>query len=50
MTPEGTPNVLVLSPAGELVNTPEDAISWRNSASRTPEAVLATLIDWADAG
>ncbi|WP_338241418.1 thioredoxin family protein [Aurantiacibacter hainanensis] len=50
VTPEGTPSVLALTPTGELVNTPEDAISWRNSASRSPAAVLATLEDWVAQG
>ena len=50
VTSEGTPNVLVLDGEGQLLNSQEDAVSWRNSASRTSAAVLATLQDWADAG
>ncbi len=46
VSPEGTPNVLVLNGEGELINTPEDAVSWRNSASRSPAEVLATLESW----
>lgn len=40
---QGTPNVLVLGSDGSLLNTQENAVSWRNSASRTPAEVLATL-------
>lgn len=50
VTSEGTPNVLVLNGEGRLLNSQEDAVSWRNSASRTSAEVLATLQSWADAG
>ncbi len=50
VTSEGTPNVLALSGEGRLLNSQEDAVSWRNSASRSSAEVLATLQDWADAG
>lgn len=46
VTPAGTPNVLVLNGEGELINTPQDAVSWRNSASRSSAEVLETLKDW----
>lgn len=49
VTSEGTPNVLALDGAGTLLNSQEDAVSWRNSASRTSAQVLATLQGWADA-
>ena len=48
VTSEGTPNVLVLNGDGELMNTPADAVSWRNSASRSSAEVLATLERWAE--
>ena len=38
----GTPNVLVLTAEGELVNT-ETANGWRNAASRTDEAIYDEL-------
>ncbi|MEO0463092.1 MAG: thioredoxin family protein [Pseudomonadota bacterium] len=38
----GTPNVLVLTPAGELVNA-ETATSWRNAASREEAAIYEEL-------
>ncbi|RIV85120.1 thioredoxin family protein [Aurantiacibacter zhengii] len=47
VTSEGTPNVLVLDADGGLLNSQEDATSWRNSASRTSSDVLATLQGWA---
>ena len=47
---DGTPNVLVLDGEGRLLNSQEDATSWRNAASRTSAEVLATLQGWADAG
>lgn len=37
----GTPNVLVISPAGKLVNTAEDARSWRDAASRDADDIYA---------
>ncbi len=37
----GTPTVLILSPDGKMLNSVEDAKSWRNAASRKPGALLA---------
>ena len=48
VTPDGTPNVLVLNGDGELINTPEDAVSWRNSASRSLADVQSALESWTD--
>ena len=44
---EGTPTLLLLSADGHLLNTPEDAVSWRNSASRDADDIHATLQGWA---
>ena len=44
---EGTPTVLVVGHTGELLNTPEDAKSWRNAASRSEAEIRATLEDYA---
>lgn len=41
----GTPNVLVISPAGKLVNTAEDARSWRDAASRDADDIYAYFAD-----
>lgn len=49
VTPAGTPNLLVLDAEGQLVNSQDDATSWRNSASRTPAQVRDTLQGWIDA-
>jgi thiol-disulfide isomerase/thioredoxin len=49
VTSEGTPNVLVIDSDGALLNSQDDVTSWRNSASRTPAEVLATLQGWATA-
>lgn len=38
---EGTPNVLIISPQGALVNTAEDARSWRDAASRDADDIYA---------
>ncbi len=38
----GTPNVLVVTPEGLLVN-PETATKWRNAASRSEDAIYAEL-------
>ncbi len=46
VSPQGTPNVLMLNSEGELLDTPENAISWRNSASRSSAEVLQTLQGW----
>ena len=35
-------------PLGALINTPEDAVSWRNSASRSLADVQAALESWID--
>lgn len=35
----GTPNVLVISPNGTLLNTPDDARSWRDADSRDADDV-----------
>ncbi len=42
----GTPTLLVLDDEGNLLNTPEDAKSWRNSARRSEDEVFAYLEDW----
>lgn len=42
----GTPTVIALNPAGERLNSAEDAASWRNSASRDPAQVRAALAQW----
>lgn len=38
----GTPNVLILSPFGTLLNA-ETATSWRNAASRSEDAIYEEL-------
>jgi thiol-disulfide isomerase/thioredoxin len=38
---DGTPNVLVISPEGKLVNTADDARSWRDAASRDVDDIYA---------
>ena len=43
---EGTPNLLVVTPDGTLVN-PASAVSWRNSATRSEDAIYAELLDLA---
>ncbi len=43
----GTPTVLVLDTYGTLLNTPEDARSWRNAASRSEDEIHAFLSHWA---
>ena len=42
---KGTPTVLVLSPAGELLN-PESAPTWRNAASRSEDAIFDYFNDF----
>ena len=44
VTSQGTPNVLVIGSDGSLLNTQENAVSWRNSASRTAQDVYAELL------
>ena len=39
----GTPTMLVLAPAGTLLNTPEDAKGWRNAAGLSAAEVRAAL-------
>jgi len=39
----GTPNVLVLTPEGELINA-ETATTWRNAASRGGDAIYDELV------
>lgn len=39
----GTPTVLFLNGGGELLNTPDNARSWRNTASRSEEEIFAEL-------
>ncbi|WP_237392271.1 thioredoxin family protein [Aurantiacibacter rhizosphaerae] len=46
VSPEGTPNVLLLNSEGELLNSQDNAVSWRNSASRTSADVLEVLQGW----
>ncbi len=43
---EGTPTLLLLDAGGNLLNTPEDAVSWRNADSRSAEEILAWLEAW----
>ncbi|MEM6584140.1 MAG: thioredoxin family protein [Pseudomonadota bacterium] len=38
----GTPNLLVVTPQGDLVN-PDTATSWRNAASREEDAIYSEL-------
>lgn len=45
---EGTPTLLLLSADGTLLNPVEDALSWRNAASREVDDIYATLIRWAE--
>lgn len=42
----GTPTLLVLTADGSLLNTPEDARSWRNAASRSEDEIFAFLQRW----
>jgi len=44
VTSEGTPNVLVIGSDGSLLNTQENVVSWRNSASRSTQEVYAELL------
>lgn len=37
----GTPNVLIISPEGKLLNTADDARSWRDAASREADDIYA---------
>ncbi|WOE76193.1 thioredoxin family protein [Alterisphingorhabdus coralli] len=37
----GTPNVLIVSPNGMLLNSPKDAKSWRNADSRDADDIYA---------
>ena len=43
----GTPNLLVVTPEGELVNG-ETATTWRNAASRKEDAIYDELAELAD--
>ena len=45
----GTPNLLVLTADGTLVN-PDTATTWRNAASRSEDAILAELEQLAKVG
>lgn len=47
VTIEGTPTLLVLDAGGTLLNTPEDAIGWRNAATRSADDIYAALEGWA---
>lgn len=42
----GTPNLLVVTPEGILVN-PETATTWRNAASRSEDAIYEELVELA---
>lgn len=45
---EGTPNLLVIDPAkGKLLNAPDSAKSWRNTASRSEDAIYEELAGFA---
>ncbi|MBX7459064.1 thioredoxin family protein [Qipengyuania sp. 1NDH17] len=46
--PEGTPNVLVLTPFGTLVNA-DTATTWRNAASRSEDEIYDGLAALAEA-
>ena len=46
---EGTPTVLVLDADGALLNTPADAKSWRNAASRSEDEIFDWLQRWTEA-
>ena len=43
---KGTPTMLALGADGTLLNTPEDARSWRNAASRSEGEIEAWLTRW----
>lgn len=45
----GTPTLLVLDGQGKLLNTPEDARSWRNAESRGEDAVAKAIAGYAGA-
>ena len=45
----GTPTLLVISRGGRLVNSPEDARSWRNAASRSQQSVIDAMIAYSRA-
>ncbi len=45
----GTPTVLVLDTAGELLNSPDNARGWRNASSRSEGEVYRFLRQWAKA-
>lgn len=42
----GTPNLLVVTPEGTLVNA-DSATTWRNAASRSEDAIYAELVELA---
>ena len=42
----GTPSMLVIDNSGHLLNTPDDARSWRNAASRDADAIFDWLESW----
>jgi hypothetical protein len=46
---KSTPLVFVLSPDGKLLNSRRDAISWRNAASRSEDAIFAYFDDFTPA-
>lgn len=45
----GTPTVLVLGVDGELLNTPDNARSWRNASTRSEDEVYRFLRQWTKA-
>lgn len=48
---EGTPNLLIIDPAtGKLLNTPNDARSWRDAASRGEDDIYDDLAGFAAEG
>ncbi|MCC6478499.1 thioredoxin family protein [Sphingorhabdus sp.] len=46
---KGTPTVLVISPAGKLLNSRKDAAGWRNAASRDADAVYRYFAEFTGA-
>lgn len=43
---KGTPLVMIVSPTGMLLNNKQDAISWRNAASRSEDEIFAYFTDF----
>ena len=43
---KGTPLVMIVSPTGMLMNSRQDANSWRNAASRSEDEIFAYFADF----